>query len=94
MAAAMQAYSREKEAFSLSPETAHQWYRLMHTSRLIDDKAWLLFKQAKGWSYLATVAGHEGIQLALGLSFRPNTEFLFPYYRDQLTCLAAGLSLD
>jgi len=94
VAAAMQAYSREKETFSLSPETARQWYQLMHTSRLIDDKAWLLFKQAKGWSYLATVAGHEGIQLALGLSFRPNTDFLFPYYRDQLTCLAAGLSLD
>ncbi len=94
MAAAMQAYSREKESFSLSPEIARKWYQLMHTSRLIDDKAWLLFKQAKGWSYLATVAGHEGIQLALGLSFRANRDFLFPYYRDQLTCLAAGITID
>ncbi|MCG3120657.1 MAG: 1-deoxy-D-xylulose-5-phosphate synthase [bacterium] len=94
MAAVMQAYSRGKEGFKLSPETARQWYKLMHTSRLIDDKAWLLFKQAKGWSYLATTAGHEGIQLALGLSFRPNQDFLFPYYRDQLTCLAGGISID
>ncbi|MDZ7343089.1 MAG: thiamine pyrophosphate-dependent enzyme [candidate division KSB1 bacterium] len=90
----MQAYARETETFSLSPETARRWYQLMHTSRLIDDKAWLLFKQAKGWSYLATCGGHEGIQLALGLSFRPNKDFLFPYYRDQLTCLAAGLTLE
>lgn len=94
MAAVMQAYSREKEAFRLSPETARKWYQLMHTSRLIDDKAWLLFKQAKGWSYLATCGGHEGIQLALGLAFRANKDFLFPYYRDQLTCLAGGISID
>lgn len=94
MAAVMQAYSREQEAFRLSPETARKWYQLMHTSRLIDDKAWLLFKQAKGWSYLATCGGHEGIQLALGLSFRANKDFLFPYYRDQLTCLAGGISID
>jgi 2-oxoisovalerate dehydrogenase E1 component len=90
----MHAYAREKEVFSLSPETARQWYRLMHTSRLTDDKALLLFKQAKGWSYLATCDKHKGIQLALNLSFRANTDFLFPYYRDQLTCLATGLSLD
>jgi 2-oxoisovalerate dehydrogenase E1 component len=90
----MHAYARETEAISLAPETARQWYKLMHTSRLIDDKALLLFKQAKGWSYLATCGGHEGIQLALGLSFRPGKDFLFPYYRDQLTCLAAGLALD
>lgn len=94
MAAVMHAYARETDTFSLSPETARRWYQLMHTSRLIDDKAWLLFKQAKGWSYLATCGGHEGIQLALGLSFRPKKDFLFPYYRDQLTCLAAGLTLD
>jgi 2-oxoisovalerate dehydrogenase E1 component len=90
----MHAYAREKETLSLSPETARKWYQLMHMSRLIDDKAWLLFKQAKGWSYLATCGGHEGIQLALGLSFRPNKDFLFPYYRDQLTCLAAGITID
>ena len=37
-------------------------------------------------------SGHEGIQLALGLSFRANKDFLFPYYRDAGTCLAAGIS--
>lgn len=92
--AVMHAYSRTSKAQKIAPETARQWYTLIHTSRLIDDKAWILFKQARGWSYLATCGGHEGIQLALGQSFRPHKDFLFPYYRDQLTCLAAGLTID
>src|SRR6185436_8548659 len=49
-------------------------------------------RQAKGWSYHASHAGHDGIQVALGLAFRPNKDFLFPYYRDMLTCLAAGVT--
>lgn len=92
--AVMPAYSRTSEAQKLAPEMARQWYTLIHLSRLIDEKASILFKQARGWSYLATCGGHEGIQLALGQSFRPGKDFLFPYYRDQLTCLAAGLSVD
>ncbi len=71
-----------------------KWYTLAHLSRLIDDQASKFIRQSKGWSYLATCAGHEGIQLALGLSFRPGKDFLFPYYRDQLTCLAAGITVD
>lgn len=92
--AVMHAVSRSAEAPSINAQTAREWYRLMHTGRLIDDRAWILFKQGKGWSYLATCSGHEPIQLALGQSFRPNKDYLFPYYRDQLTCLAAGLTLD
>jgi 2-oxoisovalerate dehydrogenase E1 component len=69
-----------------------EWYRLIHTGRLLDDKARNYLRQAKGWSYHASHAGHDGIQVALGLSFRPNKDFLFPYYRDMLTCLAAGIT--
>jgi 2-oxoisovalerate dehydrogenase E1 component len=68
------------------------WYRLMHQARLLDDRARNYIRQAKGWSYHASHAGHDGIQLALGLAFRANQDFLFPYYRDMLTCLAAGLT--
>ena len=32
--------------------------------------------------------------LALGLAFRANQDFLFPYYRDLLTSLAAGMSAE
>ncbi len=91
--AAVHALSRAVETRQLDKATAREWYRLMHTSRLIDDRAWILFKQGKGWSYLATCSGHEPIQMALGQSFRPKKDYLFPYYRDQMTSLAAGISI-
>ncbi|HXG94010.1 MAG TPA: thiamine pyrophosphate-dependent enzyme [Blastocatellia bacterium] len=69
-----------------------EWYRLIHLGRLLDDKARNYLRQAKGWSYHASHAGHDGIQVALGLAFRPNKDYLFPYYRDMLTCLAAGVT--
>ncbi len=73
-------------------ETLIGWYRLMHLGRILDEKAANYLKQAKGWSYHAPCAGHEGIQLALGASFRQKKDFLFPYYRDLMTGLAAGLT--
>lgn len=86
---------RTRDARSnISREDLFKWYRLAHLSRLIDEQASRFIRQSKGWSYLAMCGGHEGIQLALGLAFRANVDFLFPYYRDQLTCLAAGLSVD
>ncbi|HZS09068.1 MAG TPA: thiamine pyrophosphate-dependent enzyme [Blastocatellia bacterium] len=68
------------------------WYRLIHQGRLLDDRARGYIRKAMGWSYHASHAGHDGIQLALGLAFRPNKDFLFPYYRDMLTSLAAGIT--
>jgi 2-oxoisovalerate dehydrogenase E1 component len=68
------------------------WYRTMHMGRVLDDKAPNYLKQAIGWSYHAPCAGHDGIQLALGLTFRKGQDYLFPYYRDLLTCLAGGLT--
>lgn len=73
-------------------DTVKSWYRITHLGRLLEDKAGTYIKKAMGWSYHAPFAGHDGIQLALGLSFRPKQDFLFPYYRDMLTCLAAGIS--
>jgi 2-oxoisovalerate dehydrogenase E1 component len=69
-----------------------EWYRLIHLGRLLDDKARNYLRQAKGWSYHASHAGHDAIQVAVGAAFRPNKDFLFPYYRDMLTCLAAGIT--
>ena len=77
---------------SLPKETLKSWYRIMQMGRVLDLKAPNYLKQAIGWSYHAPCAGHDGIQLALGLSFRANKDYLFPYYRDLLTCLAGGLS--
>lgn len=73
-------------------DTQKHWYKLIHQARLVDNKARNYLRQAKGWSYHASHAGHDGIQVALGLTFRQNRDWLFPYYRDMLTCLAAGIT--
>lgn len=74
------------------PESLLLWFRLMLTARKIDEKAALYIRRGMGWSYHARCAGHEGIQIALGLSFKPKKDFLFPYYRDTATVIAAGMS--
>ncbi|MGA9115538.1 MAG: thiamine pyrophosphate-dependent enzyme [Bacteroidota bacterium] len=73
-------------------ETLLGWYELVHLGRMLDTRADGYVRQGRGWSYHASFAGHDGIQLALGLAFRQGRDFLFPYYRDLLTCLAAGIT--
>ena len=79
---------------SVHTKTLTRWYQLIHLGRLVDLRAATYVRQAKGWSYHSSCAGHEGIQLILGLSFRQGKDFLFPYYRDMMTCLAAGISVQ
>jgi len=78
----------------VSREELKKWYGLMHLARVLDDKAPNYLKQGLGWSYHAPCAGHDAIQLALGMTFRPNRDYLFPYYRDLATCVAAGLTAE
>ena len=78
----------------VSREEIKKWYGLMHLGRVLDDKAPNYLKQGLGWSYHAPCAGHDAIQLALGMTFRPGRDYLFPYYRDLTTCLAAGLTAE
>lgn len=70
------------------------WFRLMVLGRTLDDRAPNYLKQAIGWSYHAPYAGHDGIQLAIGQVFDKETDHLFPYYRDMLTAISAGLSAE
>jgi 2-oxoisovalerate dehydrogenase E1 component len=78
----------------ISREELKKWYGLMHLARVLDDKAPNYLKQGLGWSYHAPCAGHDAIQLALGMTFRPGRDYLFPYYRDLTTCVAAGLTAE
>jgi 2-oxoisovalerate dehydrogenase E1 component len=78
----------------ISREELKKWYALMHLARVLDDKAPNYLKQGLGWSYHAPCAGHDAIQLALGMTFRPGRDYLFPYYRDLTTCVAAGLTAE
>lgn len=75
-------------------ETLANWFYLMTVGRAIDEKAPNYLKQAIGWSYHAPYAGHDGIQLAIGQVFKKETDHLFPYYRDMLTNLSAGLTAE
>ena len=86
--------AREPRFAGVSREEVKKWYALMHLGRVLDDKAPNYLKQGLGWSYHAPCAGHDAIQLALGLTFRPGRDYLFPYYRDLMTCLAAGLTAE
>lgn len=71
-----------------------EWFRLMDLGRITDIAAANYLKKAMGWSYHAPCAGHEGIQLAMGVSFRQKLDYLFPYYRDLMTCLAGGMTVE
>ena len=75
-----------------SKQTLGQWLHLMILGRMIDERAPNYLKQALGWSYHAPYAGHDAIQLAIGQVFDKNADHLFPYYRDMLTALSAGLT--
>ncbi len=75
-------------------ETLGKWFRMMTMGRILDDRAPNYLKQAIGWSYHAPYAGHDGIQLAIGQIFNRETDHLFPYYRDMLTAISAGLTAE
>ncbi|MEA9357887.1 thiamine pyrophosphate-dependent enzyme [Bacteriovorax sp. PP10] len=71
-----------------------KWYELMTLGRLLDERAPNYLKQAVGWSYHAPYAGHDGIQLAIGQTFVRGEDHLFPYYRDMLTAVSAGVNAE
>lgn len=75
-------------------EVLEKWFYLMVLGRALDDRAPNYLKQAIGWSYHAPYAGHDGIQLAIGQVFDKSTDHLFPYYRDMLTSISAGLTAE
>ncbi len=75
-------------------ETLKKWFYLMTLGRAIDEKAPAYLLQSLGWSYHAPYAGHDGIQLAVGQVFERGKDYMFPYYRDLLTVLSAGLSVE
>ncbi|WP_321435769.1 thiamine pyrophosphate-dependent enzyme [uncultured Bacteroides sp.] len=74
--------------------TLKKWYHLMTLGRAIDEKAPAYLLQSLGWSFHAPYAGHDGIQLAMGQVFTKGEDFLFPYYRDMLAALSAGMTAE
>ncbi|MGD9928788.1 MAG: thiamine pyrophosphate-dependent enzyme [Mangrovibacterium sp.] len=79
---------------NVDKETLEKWYTTLVVGRKLDERAPNYLKQAIGWSYHAPYAGHDGIQFAIGQHFNKETDHLFPYYRDMMTCFSAGLTAE
>ncbi len=63
----------------------------MLLARTIDLKALTLLKQGKSFFHIAG-AGHEAIQVAIGITLDKRRDWFFPYYRDLALILSLGVT--
>jgi len=73
----------------LTPEQLIAAYRIMYTSRRIDDREIILKRQQRIFFQMSG-AGHEAIGATAGMALRAGYDWFYPYYRDRAVCLALG----
>ena len=66
-------------------------FTLMFQSRKLDEKQLILLKQGKGFFHIGA-SGHEAVQVAASGCMNLETDYSYPYYRNQAYCLGLGMT--
>ncbi len=77
------------DGLALTSTQLIEFYRIMVTSRSIDDREITLKRQNKTFFQISS-AGHEAIGAAIAAHLRPGHDWFYLYYRDRALSLALG----